>query len=84
MSEEPETESAFVGDDDAGDDLVLIQQQATEPTLPVWQPTGEPRVDAAMDLLVTLDPDDVSGHAAVLDEVHERLRAALMDLDPAH
>lgn len=65
-------------------DLVLIQQQAVEPTLPVWQPTGEPRVDAAMDLLVTLDPDDVSGHAEVLDEVHQRLRAALMDLDPAH
>lgn len=65
-------------------DLVLIQQQAVEPTLPVWQPTGEPRVDAAMELLVTLDPDDVSGHAEVLDEVHQRLRAALMDLDPAH
>lgn len=67
-----------------GEDLVLIQQQAVEPTLPVWQPTGEPRVDAAMELLVTLDPDDVSGHADVLDEVHQRLRAALMDLDPAH
>ena len=34
--------------------VVLLEEQA----LPVWEPTGEPRVDAALDLLAGLDPDD--------------------------
>ncbi|MDO8309815.1 MAG: hypothetical protein Q7V58_15855 [Actinomycetota bacterium] len=63
------------------DDLVLLEQVEEELVLPVWEPTGEPRVDAALDLLVSLDPGDVSGHAPVFDEVHQALRATLTDLD---
>ncbi|MHB1067951.1 MAG: hypothetical protein ACYC2Z_11090 [Candidatus Nanopelagicales bacterium] len=70
--------------DAAGDvDLVLLEEVEAELVLPVWEPTGEPRVDAALDLLVSLDPDDVSGHAPVFDEVHQALRATLTDLDAA-
>jgi hypothetical protein len=49
----------------------------------VWEPTGEPRVDAALDALSGLDPDDVHSHAAVFDDVHQQLRSALTDLDTA-
>jgi hypothetical protein len=38
-------------------------------------------VDAALDLLSQLDPDDVHQHAAVFDDIHQRLRATLTDLD---
>lgn len=63
------------------EDLVLLEEVEAEQLLPVWEPTREPRVDAALDALAGLDPDDVHGHAAVFDEVHQQLRAALTDLD---
>jgi hypothetical protein len=65
----------------AVDRVLLLDEADPEPQLPVWEPTGEPSVDAALDLLDQLDPDDVHAHAAVFDEVHRRLRATLTDLD---
>jgi len=65
------------------EDLVLLEEIEEDLVLPVWEPTGETRVDAALDLLTTLDPDDVHSHPPVFDEVHQGLRAALTDLDPA-
>lgn len=66
----------------AADDVLLLEEAADQDLLlPVWEPTGEPGVDAALDLLDRLDPDDVHQHAAVFDEVHQRLRASLTDLD---
>jgi hypothetical protein len=63
----------------ADDDVLLLEEG--ELVLAVWEPTGEHRVDAALDLLDQLDPDDIHQHAAVFDEVHQRLRAALTDID---
>ncbi len=71
---------------DAGEteqDLVLLEEVEDELVLPVWEPTGEHRVDAALDLLTSLDPDDVATHAPVFDEVHQQLRQTLSDLDAA-
>ncbi len=63
------------------DDEVLVLDEVDERlTLPVWEPTGEPRVDAALDLLAMLDVDDISGHAEIFSEVHDQLRATLADL----
>ena len=62
----------------AAEEDVLLLEQAE---LPVWEATGEPRVDTALELLGSLDPDDVHGHAEVFDEIHRRLRATLTDLD---
>lgn len=69
--------------DGAEQDLVLLEEVEDELVLPVWEPTGEHRVDAALDLLAAMDPDDVATHAAVFDEVHQQLRRTLTDLDAA-
>ncbi|MDQ5973942.1 MAG: hypothetical protein QG661_1151 [Actinomycetota bacterium] len=69
--------------DPLDDELVLLEEVEDELVLPVWEPTGEPRVDAALDALSGLDPDDVHSHAAVFDDVHQQLRSALTDLDTA-
>lgn len=68
-------------DDDGDDDVLVLEEVDASLTLPVWEPTGEPRVDAALDLLTMLDVDDVSGHAEVFAQVHDGLRAALTHLD---
>ncbi len=66
------------------DDDVLLLEEVDEPlVLQVWEPTGEPRVDEALDLLSQLDPDDVHQHADVFAEIHQRLHATLTDLDSA-
>jgi hypothetical protein len=63
------------------DDVLLLEEE--DLVLPVWEPTGEPGVDAALDRLVELDPEDVHQHAAVFDDVHRSLRATLTDLEPS-
>ena len=63
------------------DDVLVLEEVDTELVLPVWEPTGEPRVDAALDGLTTLDPEDVHQHAAVFDDIHQQLRSTLTDLD---
>lgn len=76
---------AMTGAADAGDDDLLVLEEVDEGgidlVLPVWEPTGEPRVDEALDELTRLDPGDVHQHAPVYADVHERLRDALSNLD---
>ena len=61
--------------------MVLDELDDPELVLPVWEPTGEPRVDAALDSLSFLDGAAVSDHASVFTEVHSGLRQVLADLD---
>jgi hypothetical protein len=61
--------------------MVLDELDDPELVLPVWEPTGEPRVDAALDSLSLLDGAAVSDHASVFTEVHSGLRQVLADLD---
>jgi hypothetical protein len=63
------------------DDLMVLEEVDNELVLSVWEPTGEPRVDAALEMLNTLDVDDVHQHAGVFDEIHQQLRATLTDVD---
>lgn len=74
-----ETESVFASEVD--DVMVLDEVSDPELVLAVWEPTGEPRVDAALDALSALDSFDVSGHAEIFTEVHGGLRQVLADLD---
>jgi hypothetical protein len=77
VAAEPATGAADLADDE----VLLLEEVEDELVLAVWEPTGEPGVDAALDLLGQLDPDDVHQHAAVFDDIHQRLRATLTDLD---
>jgi hypothetical protein len=63
------------------EDVLLLEEVVDALVLPVWEPTGEPRVDEALDELTRLDPDDVHQHADVFDGIHQRLRGTLSDLD---
>ena len=62
--------------EDPEDVLVL-----DEHILPMWEPTGQPSVDAVLDELTALDPDDLGSQAVVFDRVHQGLRQVLADLD---
>jgi hypothetical protein len=48
-----------------------------ETTLPVWEPTGDPRVDAALELLVMAEEVPAHEQAEVFADMHDRLRQAL-------
>jgi hypothetical protein len=54
-----------------------------EPTRPALAPTGDARVDQAIEGLADLDQIDLDDRPAVLEEVHDRLREILGELgDP--
>jgi hypothetical protein len=54
-----------------------------EPTRPSVAPTGDARVDQAIEGLSDLDQIDLDDRPAVLEEVHDRLRAILGELGEA-
>lgn len=62
------------------DEVLLVQEVHDEHVLPVWDPTGQPDVDEALELLQNLS-GDVQEHAPVYDEVHRRLRDSLASQD---
>ncbi len=66
----------------SSDDVMVLEESDAGLVLAVWEPTGEPRVDTALDLLDEL-VDDVHEHARVFDAIHQSLRATLTDLDSA-
>jgi hypothetical protein len=46
-------------------------------------PTGDPRVDAAIEQLASIEDTDLADRPAVLEDVHDRLREILGELgDP--
>ena len=54
-----------------------------EPTRPALAPTGDARVDQAIEGLADLEQIDLDERPAVLEEVHDRLREILGELgDP--
>jgi hypothetical protein len=55
----------------------------SERVRPALAPTGDPRVDAAVQGLASLEDVDLARRPAVLEEVHDRLREILGELgDP--
>jgi hypothetical protein len=49
--------------------------------LPVWEPTGDPTVDAALERLRELDDLDASEHVALFETVHRQVHQRLSDLN---
>jgi hypothetical protein len=64
-------------DPQSPDDVLVLDEHV----LPVWEPTGQPAVDAALDELTALDPDDLAAQVPVFAQVHQQLRQVLADLD---
>jgi len=66
-------------EDEADEESVLVLEEASLPeaVLPVWEPTGNAAVDAALEDLHALADTDVNEHAAVYDKVQASLRATL-------
>jgi hypothetical protein len=52
----------------------------SEQERPVPAPTGDPRVDAAVQRLASLDELDLADRPAVLEDVHGQLRDILGEL----
>ena len=65
------------------DDVLVLQEVEPEPelVLPVWEPTGDPAVDAALDELARVDGLSTAEHVTVYAGVHQALHARLSDLE---
>lgn len=61
-------------------DDILVLEEVSAPTLPVWEPTGDPAVDAALEELSRIDEYERSEQIAVFESVHRRLHERLSDL----
>ncbi len=60
---------------------LMRQDVDGELVLPVWEPTGDAAVDAALERLNELDDLDASEHVAVFESVHRQLHQRLSDLN---
>ena len=62
----------------------LPVQEDLPMSVPAWlppiEPTGDPRVDAALDRLAELEGAPVAEHVEVYTDIHARLNRALADL----
>lgn len=56
---------------------VMVLEDAPALELPVWEPTGDGDVDAALEQLRRLDDAELAEHVAVFTEVHAALHARL-------
>jgi hypothetical protein len=69
--------------DDVQKPEVLVLDEIIDPelALPIWEATGNPEVDAALELIQTLDSEDIHSHVDVLNEVHSQLHAHMASID---
>ena len=63
-----------------GDRIVVLEGDAKELELPVWEPTGDPEVDAALNELDRINELETAEHAPVFDVIHRRLHGRLSGL----
>jgi len=69
-------------DEAAIEDSIMVLEDGSSPdlpdaVLPVWEPTGNADVDAALEDLHALADTDVTEHAAVYERVQSSLRGTL-------
>lgn len=60
--------------------VLVLEEHDTSLVLPVWEPTGDSEVDAALEDLATLEDLSIHDHAEVFTAVHERLYRRLTDI----
>lgn len=67
-------------DESVAEEVLVLQEVDAALMLPVWEPTGDPEVDAALDELGRLAELEPAQHAAVFDGLHRTLHARLSGL----
>lgn len=62
---------------------ILVLEEAPDPdlVLPVWEPTGVPAVDSALERLRGVTDSGLADHPEVFGSIHADLRQVLGDLD---
>jgi hypothetical protein len=65
---------------DSEEEEVMLLDDAPAMELPVWEPTGDADVDAALEQLRLLDDAVLSDHVAVFTDVHAALHQRLSDI----
>lgn len=63
------------------EDVLLLADAEPELVLPVWEPTGDAAVDAALEELAALDELAPADHVEVFSSVHRALHSRLVDLE---
>ncbi|MCF8530158.1 MAG: hypothetical protein K9G12_06305 [Candidatus Nanopelagicales bacterium] len=82
MNEVSESVDGEIGNtEDTAEVLVLDEVTDPELVLPVWEATGNPEVDGALELIQGIDPDDIHSHAEILGTVHGQLHDLMSQLD---
>lgn len=83
MTFEPQADTANVDED------ILVLDEVPDPqvALPVWEPTGNAAIDAALEDLNAITQADLADHALIYEQVQQSLRGTLDGLshddDPA-
>ena len=72
-------ESEFV-ETESDESVLVLEEVDNSLVLPVWEPTGDPQVDDALEMLASLDELSVRDHAEVLTSVHSSLHQRLTDI----
>ena len=89
MSVDPQSHVSPSTDDVVEGDDVLVLDEVPDPdaVLPVWEPTGNSAVDAALEELHAVAGAELGDHAQIYERVQQSLRATLDGLaaedDPA-
>jgi hypothetical protein len=76
-----EVEAHKPEDLDSPEVMVLDEISDPELALPIWEATGNPDVDGALELIQTLDSENVHSHVDILKEVHSQLHAHMANID---
>ena len=84
LTEEVVSGEVESGEDSLEEDIMVLEEGVSpdlpDAVLPVWEPTGNPAVDAALEALHLLADTDVNEHAVVYEQVQASLRATLDEL----
>ena len=89
MSIDPQSHAESSTGDLVEDDDVLVLDEVPDPdaVLPMWEPTGNAAVDAALEELHAVAGAELGDHAQIYERVQQSLRATLDGLaaedDPA-
>lgn len=62
------------------EDLMVLEEAPAELVLEVWEPTGDPVVDSALEDLRALDTAELGDHVEIFTSIHDQLRVRLTDL----